>query len=194
MTAPAFEGWCVLELLGHRVRYGMVSEVTAFGEAFARIEMPTDPPTVELYSGKAIYGVRPASEATIRAYHSPRRELAAATPPQAVDGEYVDAEDRDDEVPVCALCERELGDSPLASVALDVADMNDRELWHADCARGHADQTLVDYLSVGMKPAVCGACYKPLGDVFVSVNLEDERDELWHPACAAANASPTEGP
>lgn len=71
----AFEGWAVVELLGHRVRYGRVTEVTMFGEAFCRIEIPTEPPTVEHYSGKALYGIREASEATIRAYHAPRRAL-----------------------------------------------------------------------------------------------------------------------
>lgn len=73
----AFEGWAVVELLGHRVRYGRVTEVTMFGEAFCRIEIPADPPTVEHYSGKALYGIREASEASIRAYHAPRRTLTA---------------------------------------------------------------------------------------------------------------------
>jgi hypothetical protein len=77
MTAATFEGWAVLELLGHRVRYGRISEVTAFGEPFCRIDMPTDPPTFELYAGKSVYGLRPASEESIRAYHRPRPALAS---------------------------------------------------------------------------------------------------------------------
>lgn len=87
MTAPAFEGFAVVELLGHRVRYGRVSEVTIFGEPFCRIDMPTDPPTFELYAGKSIYGLRPASEASVRAYHAPRPVLES--------GEHVVDDDED---------------------------------------------------------------------------------------------------
>lgn len=76
MTA-AFEGWAVLELLGHRVRYGRVSEVTIFGEPWCRIDFPTDPPTFELYSGKSVYGIRPASEASMRAHHAKPQALAS---------------------------------------------------------------------------------------------------------------------
>lgn len=87
MTA-AFEGWCVLELLGHRVRYGRVSEVSMFGEPFCRIDVPTEPPTVEFYAGKSVYGLRPANEDTIRAYHRPRAALPA--------GEVLVEDDADD--------------------------------------------------------------------------------------------------
>ena len=83
--SAAFEGWAVVELLGHRVRYGRVSEVTMFGEAMLRVEMPTDPPTEEFYAGKALYGITPASEERIRAYHAPRRALTAGV----LEGEVV---------------------------------------------------------------------------------------------------------
>lgn len=111
----AFEGWAVVELLGHRVRYGRVTEVTMFGEAFCRIEMPTDPATVEHYSGKALYGIREASEAQIRAYHTPRKVLTAPV----LEGEVID----DDDGPTAAVRVDEDGD----------------ETWHASCARVNAE-------------------------------------------------------
>lgn len=138
MTAPAFEGWGVLELLGHRIRYGQVSQVMAFGEAFCRIDMPTDPPTFELYAGKSIYGWRPAPEATIRAYHAPRRALTVGRPADDYDGADDEDDDSDDvggiEIATCGACGKPLGDE---FVSVDV-DEGGRELWHRDCAEEHA--------------------------------------------------------
>lgn len=100
MTA-AFEGWAVVELLGHRVRYGRVSEVTLFGEPFCRVDMPTEPPTFELYAGKSLYGLRPASEESIRAYHKPRPALSSgevAIDDDEWDGESLIAERNDEDL------------------------------------------------------------------------------------------------
>lgn len=131
-----FEGWAVLELLGHRVRYGRVSEVTLFGEAMCRIEIPSDPPAVEFYSGKALYGIRPAAEASIRAYHAPRRALAAG------DDDEIDADsggqhdDSDDGEPepiseqLCPGCSEPIADDAGGDFeAIPV----DGQLWHRSC-------------------------------------------------------------
>jgi hypothetical protein len=93
VSAPAFEGWAVVELLGHRISYGRVSEVVVFGEPFCRIDFPTDPPTFELYSGKSVYGLRPASEESIRAYH--------ARPAVLSSGEVLIDDDADAELDAC---------------------------------------------------------------------------------------------
>lgn len=136
-----FEGWAVVELLGHRVRYGRVSEVTMFGETMCQVTMPTEPATVEWYSGKALYGIRPASEDAIRAYHAPRRELSA---PSSVTEhtsaghrrafEEQDAGDDDPDLddtaePECMACGEPLGDE---FVTVDAHGK--RELWHRECA------------------------------------------------------------
>lgn len=130
MASAAFEGWAVLELLGHRVRYGRVSEVTMFGAAMCRIEIPSDPPTVEFYSGKALYGIRPAAEASIRAYHAPRRALASGD-------DDLDAEDQhDSEEPepiseqLCPGCSEPIADDAGGDFeAIPV----DGQLWHRSC-------------------------------------------------------------
>lgn len=139
MTAPAFEGWAVVELLGHRVRYGRVTEVTMFGEAFCKIEIPTDPPTIEHYSGKALYGIREANEATIRAYHAPRRALTAGE--TMVDDSEWDGPDDDDaqpEPPRCGGCRMTIHTGePTADVRVDE---DGTEAWHETCAKAaHAE-------------------------------------------------------
>lgn len=152
MTAPGFEGWGVLELLGHRVRYGRISQVMAFGEPFCRIDFPTDPPTFELYAGKSIYGWRPATEQQIRAYHAPRLALAA---PRSVT-EHTSAGHR-----------RALDD-----------DDDDDEL---------VSNLVAD--DEPIPPTECAACGKPLGDEFVTVDVEEHR-EIWHRECADQAADP----
>lgn len=143
MTSPAFEGWAVVELLGHRVRYGRASEVTMFGEAFCKIEIPSEPPTIEFYSGKALYGIRPASEESIRAYHAPRRALAAPVleGEVVVDddefdadscGQHDDEPDEDDE-PACAFCAESLGTEPTERV--ETGPEGEVEIWHARCVK-----------------------------------------------------------
>lgn len=131
----AFEGWCVVELLGHRVRYGRASEVTMFGEAFVKIEIPSEPPAVEFYSGKALYGIRPASEEAIRAYHAPRRALSAA----GADVDEFDArtgsqhdDEPDEDGPRCAFCAEPLADEPTERV--ETVSDGEVEIWHKRCA------------------------------------------------------------
>lgn len=127
----AFEGWGIVELLGHRIRYGRVSEVVVFGEPFCRIDMPTDPPTFELYAGKSIYGLRPASEATIRAYHAPRRALTAGAPDDPSDWP-----DDDTDEPQCSFCAEPLGTEPTERV--ETGPEGEVEIWHEHCAAEHA--------------------------------------------------------
>lgn len=137
MSTPTFEGWAVVELLGHRVRYGRVSEVTMFGEAFCRIEIPSEPPAVEFYSGKALYGIRPVSEETIRAYHTPRPALTSGE-------RVVDDDDWDDYRPSepskCGGCSEPLGAEPTVRVA-DHED-SDASVLHERCAKEHAERVV----------------------------------------------------
>jgi hypothetical protein len=159
MTAPGFEGWGVLELLGHRVRYGRISEVVQFGEAFCRIDFPTDPPTFEIYAGKSIYGWRPATEQQIRAIHAPRLAL-----PRSVT-EHTSAGHR-----------RAFDDEIYDEVDDDDGLHDDQEI-----------ATNLDEDGEPIPPIECPACGKPLGDEFVTVDAHGKR-ELWHRECAEAGA------
>ena len=70
---PGFEGWALLELMGHRKRAGYVREVELAGTKVLRIDMPCgkdeaeqDRVIVEYYSASALFALRPSDEATIR--------------------------------------------------------------------------------------------------------------------------------
>jgi len=78
VRAEAFKGWAVLELMGHRIRAGEVSEVEMAGGKMLRIDIHCDDGVVltEYYSTSAIYALRPCSEkiarAEMRGYADPR--------------------------------------------------------------------------------------------------------------------------
>lgn len=65
---PSFEGWAVVELMGHRKITGRVSEATLAGGAFLRIDVPSSPPATQFYAPAAIYCITPTTEATARGY------------------------------------------------------------------------------------------------------------------------------
>jgi len=59
----AYEGFAQVELMGHRVRYGRISEEESYGSKFLRIDIPFDSGVVtEYYGGSAIYAITPLSE------------------------------------------------------------------------------------------------------------------------------------
>lgn len=67
-TVKPFEGWAILELMGHRTRPGYVKEVEMAGGKMIRIDIhitDTDHVT-EFYGCSAIYSMRPASEEIVR--------------------------------------------------------------------------------------------------------------------------------
>lgn len=60
-----FEGWAVLELMGHRKLGGYVKQVEIFGAAMCRIDVPETvktPAATQFYSSSAIYCVTPTTE------------------------------------------------------------------------------------------------------------------------------------
>ena len=90
MTA-AFQGWAILELMGHRQRAGMVQEVELFGGKLLRIDCPLPPAgpgeqgqerhcgvageaaspagyISEFYGAGSIYALRPVTEDVARAF------------------------------------------------------------------------------------------------------------------------------
>ena len=64
-----FEGWCVLELMGHRKLGGFVSEATIGGGWFIRIDVPgttEHPGATQFYAPAAVYGITPTTEEIAR--------------------------------------------------------------------------------------------------------------------------------
>lgn len=62
-----FDGWAVLELMGHRRVAGRVREVREFGARMLQVDIPSDPPATQLYSVRAVYCLTPVSEEAARA-------------------------------------------------------------------------------------------------------------------------------
>lgn len=61
-----FEGWGILEIMGHRRLAGMITEVEIAGAPMLRIDVPSDPPATQFYSASSIYALTPTSEDTAR--------------------------------------------------------------------------------------------------------------------------------
>ena len=113
-SATPFEGWVILELMGHRRLAGFLREQEIAGEGFLRLDVPADNGTLEslqewkatqFYRPAAVYCITPTSEATARrvaAAGDPapvkQWELPAPTgphPSQAVTAEFDAVEDED---------------------------------------------------------------------------------------------------
>jgi len=67
----AYEGWAIVELMGHRRLAGYVREAAQFGTAMIRIDIPAEregeQPITQFYGGSSIYCLSPVSEETARA-------------------------------------------------------------------------------------------------------------------------------
>jgi hypothetical protein len=77
VQAAAFEGWALVELMGHRQRVGLVREVEMFGGKFLRIDIPYESGEItEYYGASALYALRPCSEEiardSVRQLYDPR--------------------------------------------------------------------------------------------------------------------------
>jgi hypothetical protein len=68
VTEVVFEGWAIVELMGHRQRGGYVQDVEMFGGKMLRIDIPVEPEKsiTEFYGCSAIYALRPCSEDIVR--------------------------------------------------------------------------------------------------------------------------------
>ena len=67
MPETPFEGWALLELMGHRQRPGYVKEVEIAGGKMLRVDIPTKGGDVtEFYGVQAVYALRPCSEEIVR--------------------------------------------------------------------------------------------------------------------------------
>lgn len=98
--AAEFDGWAIIELMGHRRLAGHVRDVTMFGGSFCRIDVPSEPPVTQYYGPTAIYCVTPTTEEIARRIGkacspSPvsRYELGAGDDVQQPDESYDDEPD-----------------------------------------------------------------------------------------------------
>lgn len=73
-----FEGWCIVELMGHQQIAGYVSEKAMFGTALMRVDVPETAERAaytKFYGGNAIYGITPVEKAVAvamaNAYNEP---------------------------------------------------------------------------------------------------------------------------
>ena len=71
MTASStYEGWAIVELMGHRRRAGLIAEVEFCGAKLLRLDIPVGSggeSVTEFYGGGAIYCLRPCDEHVARA-------------------------------------------------------------------------------------------------------------------------------
>lgn len=77
-AADAYEGWAIVELMGHRVIAGKVSEASQYGASQLRVDVPgPDGTTVvtQFYGGSAIYALTPCDEAAARRVLERRYDL-----------------------------------------------------------------------------------------------------------------------
>jgi hypothetical protein len=92
MTDPTtshetFTEWVILELMGHRRLAGLLTEQEIAGRGFLRLDIPSDPPTTQLYNPQSVYCITPTSRelaTQVAARNSPapvqRWELPALEP------------------------------------------------------------------------------------------------------------------
>lgn len=114
--APAFEGWCILELMGHRRLAGYLREQAIGGASFIRIDVPNaawQPGVAEskewtatqMYSPSAVYCITPTTEALARQVATTtqpapveRWELPPASPAvRDIENHHPDKDDEPDE-------------------------------------------------------------------------------------------------
>lgn len=77
-NADAYEGWAIVELMGHRVIAGRVSEVSQYGAAQLRVDVPGKDGAAaitQFYGGSAIYALTPCDEAAARRVLARRYDL-----------------------------------------------------------------------------------------------------------------------
>jgi hypothetical protein len=78
--SEAFEGWVILELMGHRRLAGHLAETQIGGTTFLRLDVPSAAGSgaTQYYAPSAVYCITPTDEATARAV----AELAQPRPVQ----------------------------------------------------------------------------------------------------------------
>lgn len=92
----AFEGWAVLEVMGHRRHAGLVTEVSIAGAQMLRIDIPgptaSDPvQATHFYGGGSIFCLTPCTEELARREANPPKWSTYALPAPHEDDDETDA-------------------------------------------------------------------------------------------------------
>ena len=107
MENETFEGWCILELMGHRKLAGYVGEQEIAGAAFLRLdvfdgEQSHEPVVTQFYSASSVYCVTPTTEEIARklgARSTPRPVARYELEPPPKPPEYASSFDPEDDDP-----------------------------------------------------------------------------------------------
>ena len=82
-----YEGWAIVELMGHRTFGGRVSEVEMYGGKLLRLDVfdeeGAEPALTQYYGSSAIYCITPSTEEAAREVG--RRSLPRAAPPVLIE-------------------------------------------------------------------------------------------------------------
>ena len=104
MSGATYEGWAILELMGHRERPGYVKEVEIAGGKMLRIDIPVqkddagqDVTVTEFYSAGAIYCMTPCSEELARGRVTPYNDRRPVRPMDYRERQRIGRETMDDD-------------------------------------------------------------------------------------------------
>ena len=61
-----FGEWAIVEIMGHRVYAGFVTEQIIAGKGFIRIDVPSDPAYTKVFGPDAVFSISPCEELTAR--------------------------------------------------------------------------------------------------------------------------------
>lgn len=96
----SYEGWTLVEQLGHKRLAGYVRSVEIAGAGMLRVDVPTEPPLTQYLNPTSIYALTPITEEVAR-FLAPkyRYDLPQVAAPVEIVGEvgYVDDERDDDD-------------------------------------------------------------------------------------------------
>lgn len=98
-----YDGWAILELMGHVRLAGRVTEESHFGVAIGRIDIPTnDGYTTQYFGGSSIYRLTPTTEEIARSVALHNQPMPVRTwelpSPQQIEVDPVDDDaDQDDD-------------------------------------------------------------------------------------------------
>lgn len=99
-----FEGWCIIEQLGHKILGGYVREVTIAGHGFLHVDVPDEGDKLQatqLINPTTIYALTPTTEYMARAValrNKPHPVQRWELPAPKVEEEIDDNEDQEEDL------------------------------------------------------------------------------------------------
>ena len=96
MSEDGLKTWGMLELMGHRQRYGLIEEVEIAASKMLRVTMPCEGGDIdEFYGGASIYSIRPMSEEMVRDHYRDRGDPRPLRPAEYRQAAGLPAPDED---------------------------------------------------------------------------------------------------